>query len=67
MLGFMAMEYFRTNPVMMFPLIALAIFMAVFLVVTLRATLTQKSRWEAVANLPLERTDADHQNGRDHE
>ena len=54
MLSFMAMDYFQKSPVMAFPLIALAIFMGVFFLVTLRAVLTKKSRWESIARLPLE-------------
>ena len=54
MLSFMAMDYFQKSPVMAFPLIALAIFMGVFFLVTLRAVLTKKTRWDAVAQLPLE-------------
>ena len=57
MLGFMAMDYFRNSPLMAFPLLALAIFMGVFFLMTLRAVLTQKSRWEAVSRLPLEQTE----------
>jgi hypothetical protein len=54
MLSFVAMEYFRSSPVMAFPLIALALFMSVFFIVTLRTVLTQKSRWQAAERLPLE-------------
>lgn len=60
MLGFMATEYFEKSPVMVFPLIALAIFMSVFFLVTLRTVLTQKSRWDGAARLPLEDDGSEH-------
>lgn len=53
-MGFMAMDYFRQSPLLALPVIALVLFMLVFLAVTLRAMLTQKSRWDAMAQLPLE-------------
>lgn len=52
-MSFMAMDYFRQSPLLMFPLIALAIFMAVFFAVTVRTVLTHKGRYEAVSRLPL--------------
>jgi hypothetical protein len=57
MLGFMAMDYFRQSPLLAYPLLALAIFMLVFFVVTVRTVLTQKSRYDAVAQLPLQAGD----------
>jgi hypothetical protein len=54
MLSLVAMDYFRQNPLLAFPLAALAIFMGVFFVVTLRTVLTSKSRYASVASLPLE-------------
>lgn len=54
MLGFMAMDYFRHSPVLFSALVALAIFMFVFCAVTLRTVLTSKSRYEALARLPLQ-------------
>lgn len=53
-MGFMAMDYFRQSPLLALPVLALVLFMLVFLAVTLRALLTQKSRWDAMAMLPLE-------------
>ena len=53
MMSFMAMDYFRNSPVLMYPLIALAIFMVVFLAVTVRTVLTNKGSYEAVSRLPL--------------
>jgi hypothetical protein len=52
-MGFMAMDYFRQSPLLALPVIALVIFMFVFLAVSLRALLTQKSRWDAAAQLPF--------------
>jgi hypothetical protein len=52
-MGFMALEYFRQSPVLALPVVALVIFMLVFLAVSLRALLTQSSRWDAVSALPL--------------
>jgi hypothetical protein len=53
-MGFMAMDYFRRSPLLVMPVIALVIFMLVFLAVSLRALLTRKSRWDALAQLPLQ-------------
>ena len=53
-MGYMAMDYFRQSPLLALPVIALVLFMLVFLAVTLRAMLTKKSRWDAIAQLPLE-------------
>jgi hypothetical protein len=53
-MGFMAMDYFRQSPLLMMPVIALVIFMLVFLSVSLRALLTRKSSWDALAQLPLQ-------------
>jgi hypothetical protein len=52
-MGFMAMEFFRQSPLLAMPVIALVIFMLVFLAVSLRALLTQKSHWDAAAQLPF--------------
>lgn len=52
-MGYMAMDYFRHSPLLAMPVIALFIFMLVFLAVSLRALLTRKSSWDAAARLPL--------------
>jgi hypothetical protein len=57
MLGFMAMDYFRQSPMLAFPVLALAIFMLVFCLVSLRAVLTKKTRFEQISRLPLESVD----------
>lgn len=54
MLSFMAMDYFQKSPVLFFPLLSLAIFLTVFLVVTLRVCLTNKERYDALARFPLD-------------
>lgn len=59
MLGFMSLEFFRQSPLLAFPLAALLIFMAVFVVITVRAVLGGK--WESVAQLPLD--GGDHEGG----
>lgn len=52
-MGYIAREFFRTSPVLGFPLIALAIFMLVFIAVSLRALLVHKPCMDAAARLPL--------------
>jgi hypothetical protein len=54
MLSFMASEYFQRSPMLLYPLVALALFMLVFLVVTVKTVLTKGARYEAIARLPLE-------------
>lgn len=49
-----AMSFFANSPLLALPLIALAIFVLVFLSVTLRALFTKASSYEAIARLPLE-------------
>jgi hypothetical protein len=47
------MDFFQKSPVLAFPLIALGLFMLIFFVITLKTVMTQKSRYEALARLPL--------------
>lgn len=54
MLSLVAMDFFQKSPMLAFPLLALALFMLVFFVVTLRTVLTQKSQYDHMARLPLE-------------
>jgi len=54
MLSFIAMDYFRRSPMLILPLVALALFMLVFFAVTLRTLLTKKRNFDALARLPLE-------------
>lgn len=54
MLGRVALSFFQQSPMLAFPLVALALFMLVFFVITLRTVLTQKSQYDGIARLPLE-------------
>ena len=54
MLSFMASEYFQRSPMLIYPVVALALFMLVFLAVTVRTVLTRGAQFEAIARLPLE-------------
>ncbi len=48
-----AMDYFMRSPLLALPVLALAIFMGVFLVISLRAMLSQKSEVDEMARLPF--------------
>jgi hypothetical protein len=63
MLSFMASEYFQRSPMLFYPLLALALFMAVFFIITLRAVLTGGARYQALARLPLEEVDTRKETG----
>jgi cbb3-type cytochrome oxidase subunit 3 len=52
-MGAIARDFFRSSPVLDFPLIALAIFMLVFLAVSVRVLITKGGRLDAAARLPL--------------
>lgn len=54
MLSFVAMGYFQKSPLLVFPLIALLLFLTVFVVVTIRALRASPSSFEAISRLPLE-------------
>ena len=54
MLSYIAGKFFQESPVLAFPLLALAIFSVVFLAWVLRAALTNKAQYEALARLPLD-------------
>jgi hypothetical protein len=60
-----AMEFFRQSPVAFMPLVALVIFMVVFLTVTVRAFIKHSASWEEVSRLPLEGDTSRGQEGRD--
>jgi hypothetical protein len=53
-MGAIAREFFRSSPVLDYPLIALAIFMLVFIAISVRALILQSSTVDAAARLPLE-------------
>lgn len=50
----MAAGFFAKSPVLALPVAALFVFLAAFLVITLRAFFTPKKEIERLANLPLE-------------
>lgn len=54
MIGWLVKDFFGASPMLAFPKIALVIFAVVFVVVTVRALLLDKSDIEAQARLALE-------------
>lgn len=50
---FMVTDYFAKSPMLWFPLLALALFMLVFVLVTIVTLATAKTRHDRAANLPL--------------
>lgn len=54
MLSLIALDFFRRSPMLMLPMVALAIFMLVFAVVTVRTLLRHKASYDHLANLPLD-------------
>lgn len=54
MLSWMATDYFDKSPVLIFPMIALFLFMGVFTVTVVRAMLKRRTEIERMARLPLE-------------
>jgi hypothetical protein len=63
-MGAIAKQFFLTSPALDYPLIALAIFMLVFLAITVGALLQKPAKVEAAARLPLEEAARE---GQDHE
>lgn len=57
MLSWFASDYFAQSPVLVYPLIALGIFMTIFMVVSLKTLVTRKRRFDRIAALPLENDD----------
>ena len=57
MLSWMATDFFRNSPVLIAPVIALLLLLAVFVTVTFRALLTNKEEIEHMTQLPLENDD----------
>jgi hypothetical protein len=55
MMSWIAGDYFARSPVLVFPLIALGLFMTVFVVAVCRAYFGDRERFEALARLPLEK------------
>jgi hypothetical protein len=54
MMSWIASEYFQRSPLLVFPLIALVLFMLVFVAAIARAALTSRERLDQLARLPLE-------------
>ena len=57
MLSWFASDYFSQSPVLIFPIVALGLFLTVFMVVSLRAMLARKPQLDRMAQLPLESDD----------
>ena len=57
MLSWFASDYFAQSPVLVFPLVALGIFMTVFMVVSVRTIFTRKASFDRIAAMPLEKDD----------
>lgn len=60
MLRAMSAEFFSRSPVLIFPVLALALFFVVFVVITIRVVLTQREEVDAAARLPLNDGDNHH-------
>ena len=57
MLGWFASDFFAESPVLFFPVLALMIFMTVFITVSLRALFKPKSELDRLAQMPLSEDD----------
>lgn len=57
MLSWFASDYFSQSPVLIFPIVALGLFMTVFMVMSLRAIFARKPALDRMAQLPLESDD----------
>lgn len=54
MISVVAQDFFQRSPVLVFPLIALVIFMGIFTAVSLRTLIKGKRHFERYARMPLE-------------
>lgn len=54
MLGWISSEFFARSPVLIFPLIALGIFMTVYITAAVRIMRTDKSKLDELAALPFD-------------
>ena len=54
MISVMASEYFAQSPVLIYPVLALGLFIVVFSIATLRALLANKPDIERLSRMPLE-------------
>ncbi|MFT3924171.1 MAG: hypothetical protein QM778_16670 [Myxococcales bacterium] len=53
MLRFMAMEFYRSNPLLGYAIFALGVFVAVFLAILARTFFSDDERYAELASLPL--------------
>jgi len=60
MMRLISSEFFARSPVLIFPVLALGLFFAVFVLISLRALLTQREEMDAAARLPLNDGDSHH-------
>ncbi|MFW6067535.1 MAG: hypothetical protein ACOC97_04295 [Myxococcota bacterium] len=54
MISWFASDFFARSPVLVFPLVALGIFVSVFMLVAARALLRRSADIEVLSRLPLE-------------
>ena len=54
MMRMLASDFFARSPLLILPVIALCIFVAVFVLVTVRTYGKKRTHYEAVSRLPLE-------------
>jgi cbb3-type cytochrome oxidase subunit 3 len=67
MLSQLSADYFARSPVLAFPLVALGLFLLVFIGVSLRALLRERTELDRMAQLPLQDTHNDtHQEAKQH-
>ena len=52
-MSFMVKEFFLASPLLVYPLIALALFMGVFVMVTVATMMKRSESYAQVADLPL--------------
>ncbi len=57
MLGWFASDFFARSPVLIYPVIALGIFMTIFISMSLKALFLKKSEVDRLAQLPLSEDD----------
>ena len=57
MLSWFASDFFARSPMLVYPIVALGVFMTVFLTVSLRALFKPKSELERLAAMPLSEDD----------
>jgi cbb3-type cytochrome oxidase subunit 3 len=60
MMRLISSEFFARSPVLIFPVLALGLFFVVFVLISLRALLTQRDEMDAAARLPLNDGDSHH-------